>query len=437
MSSADTIVALSSGRLPAGIAVVRLSGPETFPIVTAVTGSLPPPRQAALRVFRGTDGEKLDSGLCIVFSGPASFTGEDCAELHCHGSKATVQALLRVICSFPRCRLADPGEFSRRALANGKTSLLEVEAVADLIGSETEAQRRFAVANADGRQRSLYETWRTQLIAIRARIEAELDFADEDDVPDGVAQTVWDQLRDLKRAISDHAAGYAKAEIIRDGMRVVLAGAPNAGKSSLLNALAGRDVAIVTPEPGTTRDTKEVAVDLGGNKVVFVDTAGIRDAESTAERIGVVRAREEIQRAELVLWLHDLTQADPPVPPADALIVGTKADLSIPPSHTKTSWPHAISTVTGEGLDELLGTITSLAERWSPRDGEILPWRLRHIEAMQRATIALEAAGAEHQSLELSAELLRSACQAIEELLGRIDSEHLLDVVFAEFCIGK
>ncbi|MFZ1773703.1 MAG: tRNA uridine-5-carboxymethylaminomethyl(34) synthesis GTPase MnmE, partial [Rhizobiaceae bacterium] len=276
MSGVDTIYALSSGGMPSGVAVVRISGGAVAAVAEIVCGGLPAARYASLRPIRSRNGELLDEGLVIYFPGPASFTGEDVLEIHLHGSRAVAAAVLSELAGFTGLRMAEAGEFSRRAYLNGKKDLAAVEGLADLIAAETEAQRRFAQGNSSGVQSRLYQSWRQRIIDMRSLIEAELDFADEGDIAGSVSDLVWGDAARLGEEIRGHLAGFKRAEIVLDGFKVVLAGAPNAGKSSLLNALAKRDAAIVSDEPGTTRDLVDVSLDLGGMKVVLTDTAGIR-----------------------------------------------------------------------------------------------------------------------------------------------------------------
>ncbi len=438
--SRDTIVALSSGLLPSGVAVVRLTGPRVRHVVTALAGSLPDPRIARYGGLMLPDGSRLDSGLTLFFPSPHSFTGEDCAEFQLHGGRAVVEALLQTICRMEGCRLAAAGEFTRRAFENGKLSLLDAEATADIVNAETEAQRRFAVGNATGANGRLYADWRQRLIRARAFIEAELDFSDEGDVPDSVAAQVWADMAALSGEIARHAAGYDKAEILRDGYDVVLLGAPNAGKSSLLNALSQREAAIVTAEPGTTRDLIEVLLDLAGMKVRLTDTAGIRETEGTVERIGIERARRKAGSADLLLVLEDL--ADPvavPGLPGDvpALRIGTKADL-VGPSDDRAGVDFVISCMSGEGLPALLEEIGRRALAAAPAAGELVPWRLRHVELLQTGAAHIDRAVTRQQlGLELRSEELRLAADALGRISGAVDVEDLLDVVFRQFCIGK
>ncbi|MDZ5697415.1 tRNA uridine-5-carboxymethylaminomethyl(34) synthesis GTPase MnmE [Chelativorans sp. M5D2P16] len=436
MIARDTIFALSSGALPSGVAVVRLSGPATAGVLERMTGSVPPPRRAKLTAIANGE-DVLDRGLCLFFPGPTSFTGEDCGELHLHGGRAVVAAVLDTLGSLPGMRAAEAGEFTKRAFLHGKVDLTGAEALSDLIAAETEAQRRFALANSSEQHRMLYEGWRQQLIHARAMIEAELDFADESDVPGSVAETVWAEVTDLRAAISAHAATYRDAEILRDGYQVVILGAPNAGKSSLLNALARRDVAIVTDEPGTTRDILEVNLDIGGMKVVLTDTAGIREARGRVEAIGIERSLERAERADLVLLLEDAAAPVPfrGLPDRPFLRVGNKSDLLVGQSP---DYDCLISTASGDGLERLLDLLRERSAGYRERAGEILPFRARHVALLNEAVESLDAAlHGVPEDLELRAENLRVASAALGRVCGDIDVEDLLDTIFSSFCIGK
>lgn len=445
--ASDTIVALSSGRLPAGVAVIRISGAATRFAIETISGNLPTPRTAAYRTFQNASGETIDSGLLLFFPGPASFTGEDCAEFQIHGGKASVASLLDALTALHGIRHAEAGEFTRRAFLNGKLDLTETEALADLISAETEAQRRMAVLNADGAQSKLYAEWRRRLIHARAMIEAELDFADESDVPGSVADIVWSDMEKLRAEIAAHIDGFHRAEMIRDGYDVVILGAPNAGKSSLLNALAKRDAAIVSDEPGTTRDLVELALDLHGVKVRLTDTAGIRDNAGKVEQIGIGRAQARAASADLVLVLQDLTAAEalPAVENPNRLVIGTKVDLlssSGPAASAPVAIPdsihHAISTRTGSGVAELVEIIAVRAVEAVGNSGDILPSRLRHVELLRHAAEAVAAAiESKDRGLELRADDLRIAADRIGRISGAVDVEDLLDVIFSQFCIGK
>lgn len=439
--SRETIVALSSGAVPSAIAIVRLSGPRVRQVLHTLSGEVPPPRTATLRALRSRDGMVLDRALLLFFPSPASFTGEDLAELHLHGGRAVVVAVLREISSMPGCRAAEAGEFSRRALLNGKMDLLAAEATADLIQAETEAQRRFAITNTGSGHALLYAQWRKRLIHARAMIEADLDFSDEADVPGSVADTVWPDMVRLADEVRAHLAGFSRSEMIRNGFRVVLLGAPNAGKSSLLNALAKRDVAIVTDEPGTTRDAVDVTLDLEGVKVVVTDTAGIRHTQGKAEAIGITRAIERAGEADLVLLIEDMADPrvfDRPSYSADVVTIGTKSDIAS--NRVASNYDFVVSTIDGDGIADLLGVIANRASVAGANiyDGELIPWKQRHADLLTTALHNLQvAASNETQPIELRCEDLRAAGDAIGRIAGHVDVEDLLDVVFSQFCIGK
>lgn len=443
MISGDSIVALSSGRLPAGVAVIRISGPQTRFVVETIAGGIVKPRVAVLRRFRAPDGTVLDKGLVVFFPGPASFTGEDVAEFHVHGGRAVVARMLETITGLDGIRHAEPGEFTRRAFLNGKADLVETEALADLVNAETEAQRRFAVQNAEGAQSELYLGWRRRLIHARAMIEAEIDFADEDDVPGSVSDTVWSDVKTMIGEIDRHVAGFRAAEIIRDGFEVVILGAPNAGKSSLFNALARRDAAIVTDEPGTTRDLLEVTLDLQGLRVRLTDTAGLRDAPGKVEAIGIEKARAKAHGADLLLLLQDIANPRdvgelPTVAPT--VRVGTKLDLleDRAASDATEDYDLVISVKSGTGVEELLGEIGRRAAEAAGSFGDVLPSRLRHVELLGAANSYLvRATDGQTVGQELRAEELRLAADRLGRIVGAIDVEDMLDVIFSQFCIGK
>lgn len=441
MTFTDTIFALSSGRLPSGVAIIRISGADARRALDTLTGPLPPERTVALRRVRDASGGLIDTALVHWFAAPRSFTGEDCAELHLHGGKAVVEAALSRLSSLPGMRHALAGEFTRRAFANGKVDLVEAEGLADLVAAETEAQRRFAVANAQGLQSRLYAGWRQRIVQARAMIEAELDFSDEGDVPGSVAEEVWRDMAALAGEIARHLADYHRAEIVRDGFNVVILGAPNAGKSSLLNALARRDVAIVTPEPGTTRDLVRVELDLGGVKVVVTDTAGIREEAGTVEALGIERALASAANADLVILLQAVEE---PTPRdfgefRDTIAVLSKADLlDAGARQTRgTGFDHLISVVDGSGVDGLVCDLAARAARATGDLGDPLPSRLRHVEQLERCGKALLKAGDTAAALELRAEELRAASAALGGITGDVNVEDLLDAIFSQFCIGK
>jgi tRNA modification GTPase len=433
----DTIFALSSGSLPSGVAIVRISGSRVESALLRLCGSVPKERVATMRAFRGADGAIIDRGLVLRFGGPRSFTGEDVAELHVHGGRAVVAAVLRELGALDGFRQAEAGEFTRRAFLNGKLDLTGAEALADLISSETETQRRFALANAGGRQAELYGAWRQRILHARAMVEAELDFADEADVGETPSTAAWVDLRRLVGEIDAHLASYHRAEIIREGFRVVIVGAPNAGKSSLLNALVAREVAIVMAEAGTTRDLIEVPLDLGGVKVLVTDTAGLRVEAGPVETIGIERARERAAAADLVLLLTDLSM---PIEVRERFgsvpvwRIGSKADLA--KKATSMGYDHAISVRSGAGLDQLLAALGTAAAEAAANTG-VLPSRLRHVEFLARCRRNLALALDGSLDLELRAEELRSAGDALGRIVGSVDVEELLGAIFSQFCIGK
>lgn len=439
MHFVDTIYALSSGRLPSGVAVIRASGPGVRFAIETISGSVPMAGRLSLRRMLAEDGTVVDTGLVAYFAAPRSFTGEDCAEFHVHGGKAVVAALLQTLGKLDGLRAAEPGEFTRRAFLNARMDLVQAEALGDLIEADTEAQRRLALRAADGHVSRQYEAWRTQLLRIQASIVADIDFADEGDVPDSVAERVREDIADVLLELERHLGSHRQAEIIREGFGVVIVGRPNAGKSSLLNALAGRDVAIVTDEPGTTRDLVEVALDLGGLKVVVTDTAGIRDDAGKVERIGIERALRSAREADLVLLLQsmdddDVTFADTTAW-RDSVVVRSKCDL-VNTGSCRIGEGIAVSSVTGDGIDELLQLIRVRAER-ATSGVDLGPQRMRHRQALQRCADALRRAAAEGLALELRAEELRLAASEIGRVTGRIDVEDILGEVFRTFCIGK
>ncbi len=439
MSDADTIFALSSGSPPAGVAVVRISGPGARFGLETLTDSLPEPRRASLRFIRTESGEAIDRGLVLFFPGPESFTGEDVAEFHVHGGRAVVAALLAALSALPGFRAAEAGEFTRRAFHNQRLDLTQVEGLADLVAAETEGQRRQAMRQAEGVLGRLYDGWREAIIRARALIEAELDFPDEDDVPGSISDEAWAMVAALETEIADHLADR-RGERLRDGAEVVILGAPNVGKSSLVNSIARRDVAIVTAEAGTTRDLIEVRLDLGGYPVTLVDTAGLREAAGLVEREGIRRAEDRAARADLVLWLVDATVPDP-APLPGALAVATKIDLidsGEERSKLAGRFAAVVSSKTGEGINDLLALLAArLASDLPPAESPLMT-RERHRTALTACLGAIRAARANpSRPIELRAEDLRRAGDALGRLTGRIDVEDLLDVIFRDFCIGK
>ena len=442
MVTDKTIFALSSGPPPAGVAIIRMSGPSVRFGLETLIDSIPEPRKASLRSIGMRGKEPIDRGLVLFFPGPASFTGEDMAELHLHGGRAVVAAALGALETLTGFRPAEPGEFTRRAFANRRMDLTQVEGLADLVMAETEAQRRQAMNQAGGALGQLYEQWRQRLVQARALLEAELDFPDEDDVPGSVSGQAWAEVGALRKDIVNHLADR-RGERLREGAEVVVLGPPNSGKSSLINAIAKRDVAIVTPHPGTTRDLIEVRLDLGGYPATLVDTAGLRAAESVVEGEGIRRAEERADKADLVLWLTDLTAPTSP-PPAfhrPLIRVGTKLDLvdSVDErSQLAKGFDVNTSAKAGDGVNELLTLVAAkMATEFAPAESPLIT-RPRHRSALSDAVEAISMAlDDDGRALEIRAEDLRGAGDAIGRITGRIDVEDLLDVIFRDFCIGK
>ncbi|OYX14432.1 MAG: tRNA uridine-5-carboxymethylaminomethyl(34) synthesis GTPase MnmE [Rhizobiales bacterium 32-66-8] len=440
--ASDTIFALSSGRLPSGVAVVRISGPQAGAAAMTLAGSVPPARHARFNVLRAPDGAALDRGLMLFFPGPASATGEDTLELHLHGGRAVVAAVLRTLGGFAGLRPAEPGEFTRRAHANGKMDLAEVEGLADLIAAETEAQRRQALALASGQLSRTVAGWRARLIRALALVEATVDFSDEGDVPEELTAPAMREVELLRGELRAALADADRGERVRDGLAIAIAGPPNAGKSTLLNRLAGREAAIVSHVPGTTRDILEVHLDLAGQAVTLIDTAGLRETTDEVEAEGVRRAKLRAASADLVLWLA----SDGTLPPPDlahALRVRTKCDLDgggEAPRGEGQDAPLAISAATGAGLEALIQKIAAQAETLSGGEPALIT-RARQRHALEEAGVhldrALTAAAAGAIGEEFLAEDLRLAARALDAVVGRVDVEDVLDALFRTFCIGK
>jgi tRNA modification GTPase len=450
---ADTIFALSSGRPPAAIAVVRISGPRACAALEALIGRIPQPRRATFARLRDPDSQEvIDEGLALWFPGPRSETGEDVAELQVHGGRAIVASLLRVLGRLEGFRLAEPGEFTRRAFDHGRLDLTAVEGLADLIYAETEAQRRQALRQFKGLLAERADSWRSRLIDALALLDAGIDFSDEGDVPDGLRDRALDVIRPL--AVEIRRAGAGQGERLREGLRVAIAGLPNVGKSTLLNRLARREAAIVSPYAGTTRDVIEVQLDLKGFPVTLLDTAGLREARDPVEQEGVRRAWGALTEADLVLWVIDAA-ADRPgsdrsgSKPLSAELrqwtILNKADLVAPGAMAELAGRLAdgktlltLSALSGAGLDDLVQALGRFAEEFFTAEAALVT-RERHRLALRAAGAALDEAlrlgpqGAE----ELLAEQVRLATRALERLTGRIGVEDILDVIFRDFCIGK
>lgn len=479
----DTIFALATPAGRSGVAVFRISGPRASEILETLTGrTLPAPRMAVKRRFfapspkikslplqgeggvgAASDGSfhrdaplptsplkvggeeeliALDDGLAIYFSAPNSFTGEDVVELHTHGGPAIIAAMAAALQALD-LRLAEPGEFTRRAFDHGKLDLLEIEGLADLIAAETEAQRRQALRQAEGELSKLYEDWRSALISALARIEAAIDFPDED-LPDGLMQLIDETMRALSESISEHLADRHRGEMLREGLSVAILGAPNVGKSSLLNRLAGRDAAIVSARAGTTRDVIEVKLDLDGYPVLIADTAGLRESGDEIEQEGMRRALQRAEHADLKLVVFDAsTGADLDAAAvaqidAEAIVVLNKAELAkgLPDVVIAGRRALAVSAKTGAGVDALVAALAAKAAKALSPGAQPALTRLRHRAALERCLDALRR-GLQAPVVELKAEDLRLAVQALGRITGRVEVDDVLDLIFREFCIGK
>jgi len=451
MIETPTLFALSSAPGRAGVAVIRLSGPAAGPALLALTGrdTLPPPRRATRSAFRNpTSGELLDDGLVLWFPAPASFTGEDVVEVHGHGGRAVVRALLDALATLPGLVPAEPGAFTRRAFEAGKLDLTAVEGLADLIDAETQAQHRQARRQKDGALARLTDGWRDRLLRLLAHLEATLDFSDED-LPEALLADQAETLAALTAEIAAVLDDDRRGERLRDGVHVTVLGPPNAGKSSLVNALAQREAAIVSAVAGTTRDVLEVHMDLGGVPVVLADTAGLRETEDLVEREGVRRAHARAEAADLRLLLLDGTDQEPLEPALAALaadpetlVIRTKADLwdrdgPTDPPGSVVPGP-ALSLITGRGLETVLAAITERVQALAGLGaGPPSPLtRARHRQALADTREALLRA-AQAPLPELVAEDLRLALRALGRITGRVDVEDVLDAIFGDFCIGK
>lgn len=445
-----TIFALASGGGKAAVAVVRISGPSTAAAIELLIGRLPEPRKATLAKIINPwgGGGVIDTGLALWFPGSSSFTGEDCGELQFHGARAVVALMLKVLGGFPDLRLARPGEFARRAFENGKMDLVAVEALGELIKSETEQQRRLAIFQTSGHLQKQVGSWRADLIDALVAIESDLDFSDEAGMPSDAGAQARAICGKLLRTLAPLAAENMPAERLREGMSVLIAGPPNVGKSTLMNAVAQRDVAIVSERAGTTRDLIEVKLDLGGFPVNLIDTAGIRDSVDPIEQEGIRRAITRGEAADLVLWLTPAGQAasQPPKEFTEKSLwrIWTKADAveqdleSSERAETATAAGQLqISAKSGRNIDKLMDRLRERASAEMTVEGSFIVANQRQRDALVAAQRALAAALDEQIPLEVLAEELRQACFALETLIGKIEVEDILEQLFAQFCIGK
>jgi tRNA modification GTPase len=442
MNAKPTIFAVSSGSGRAGIAVVRVSGPAVPDILRTVCGALLPARQAVLRTIRSRfNHEIIDKALVLHFPAPRSVTGEDVCEFHVHGSAAVVEALLETLVSFETCRAAEPGEFTRRAYENERLDLVEVEGLADLLAAETQAQRRLAMRQFSGEASSIYEGWRESMLSCLAMIEASIDFADEDGVAAAAVKQVRPQLLRLLESLQQAQLDSERASLVRRGLRIVICGEPNVGKSSLLNALAGRNAAIVSDTAGTTRDVIEAPLVIAGLPVSLADTAGLRQESSDAiEREGIARSRGEIETADILLWVTAVDTPSLVLPGRKPdLLVANKCDLEQTQSiQDRNDVAIRISAKTGTGMDTLRGRLAELVEARTSMGEAAIMVRARHRHAVSESIRLLnEAVSRPDGALELMAEDVRNAAQCLAKVTGRIDVEEFLGRIFQEFCIGK
>ncbi|SIO06028.1 tRNA modification GTPase trmE [Bradyrhizobium erythrophlei] len=438
----QTIFALSSGRPPSAIAMVRVSGAEAGAVLAALAGKTAAPRTATRVLLRGADRQPIDDAVALWFPGPASATGEDVAEFHVHGGRAVLAAMFAALGSFENLRPAEPGEFTRRGFENGKLDLTEAEGLDDLIHADTDRQRRQALRQLKGLLGDRVRNWRAQTIEASALIEAGIDFSDEGDVPGELIVPALAKIKTLLSEIEEVLAAEGQSERLRDGLVVAIAGPPNVGKSTLINQLARRDVAIVSPHAGTTRDVIEVQLDLDGYPVTVIDTAGIRETDDPVEQEGVRRARARAAEADLVLWLADAAIEPTHDGGAPVWLVRNKIDLVVGRPAGGDEAParmeFRISARRGDGLPELISALVGFARDYFGAGEAGLIGRARQRKLLQETAASLRrSVDVVGKGEELAAEELRAAAHSLGRLLGRVDVEDVLDVIFREFCVGK
>jgi tRNA modification GTPase len=442
MNGKPTIFAVSTGSGRAGIAVVRVSGSQSAAIVESLTGALPAPRRAVLRSIQAQDqSELIDRGMVLYFAGPQTVTGEDVAEFHVHGSPVVVERLLLELSKIENCRPAEAGEFTRRAFENERMDLVEVEGLADLLASESEAQRKLAMRQFSGEASSIYELWHSELIGVLAIIEASIDFADEDGVAAQAVALVRPRLVAFMETLADALMQSEKASLVRRGLRVVIAGPPNVGKSSLLNLLAGRKAAIVSEIPGTTRDVVEAPMVINGLPVSLADTAGLRESTTDViEREGMARSKDEIASADILVWVKSVTEESQALPMRNPdITVFNKLDLvAVESIQLRNESDIAVSVKTGEGIEKLKQVLSRLVSEKTELGESAVMVRARHRKAIEESIRNLnDALSKPDDALELMAEDVRKAAIAMASITGRVGVEDFLGRIFSEFCIGK
>ncbi len=443
-SSQTTIFALSTASGRAGVSIIRVSGPAAKDSMRQLCAGSVKPRYASLqKIIDYQDKSVIDEGLVLWFPAPHSFTGEDCVEFQIHGSVAVIQKMLEILAQFHSYKLAEPGEFARRAFENGRLDLTEVEGLSDLINAETEAQRQQAVRQSSGALGKIYTSWRHDLIKAMTLLTAAIDFSDEEDIADDIIKQVQPMIMDLSGKIKDHLEDGHRGEIIRHGYQVVLAGLPNVGKSSLLNALAQRNAAIVSDEAGTTRDIIQVTLDLDGIPIIVMDTAGLRETSSLVEQEGIRRTIQSAEEANLIIWLMDATapvyDLNKHISKNDnVLFVLNKVDLLDSPSNLLLSTNLALSLKKDLGLDTLIKEISKRAKTELTSNSDPVITRQRHRSELENCQNNLaQFLSCTMEDIELRAEDLRLAASSLGRITGEIDVEDLLDLLFSEFCIGK
>jgi tRNA modification GTPase len=435
----QTIFALSSGRPPSAISIVRVSGPQAGTALTSLAGQIPVPRMATRALLRDAHQQPIDDAIVVWFPAPGSATGEDVAEFHVHGGRAVLAALFAALSAFENVRPAEPGEFTRRAFENGKLDLTEAEGLDDLIHADTDRQRRQALRHLKGLLGDRARDWRAQIIEASALIEAGIDFSDEGDVPAELIAPALAKIKALLGEIEEVLAAQARSERLREGLVVAIAGPPNVGKSTLMNQLARREVAIVSPHAGTTRDIIEVQLDLDGYPVTVIDTAGIRETDDPVEQEGVRRARARAAEADLVLWMIDAQHEQSPQEGAVPVwTVRNKIDLDAGLAGQQGGADFAISASRGDGMQELMAALVTFAQDYFGSSEAGLIGRTRQRKLLQETAELLQRSiGVIAKGEELAAEELRTAVHSLGKLLGRVDVEDILDAIFREFCIGK